>query len=136
MKHKKASLAQVSSISLSWGYDKIPFFLLCFRPRFPIILEIISAIFDRWCAYELAVASADEVDKETVEEMRHVMLLSTCSAFAKTFHKQDSLKNPEFGSSCKSRVCKYLRTQNIVYADLSGLAKMLFLLSHYLFTAS
>ena len=73
------------------GCGELPLLLLSVDPSMPVIFEIVRRFFQcRW-PDSLAVASADEVDKQPVEQMRHIVLLLARSTLAEALDQEDGL---------------------------------------------
>ena len=69
----------------------VPLLLLCVYPSPPIVFQILCGVIQRGWPDGLAVTAPYQVDEQAVEEMRHVVLLLTCPALAKTLHKKNGL---------------------------------------------
>ena len=72
----------------------LPFLLFRVNPCLPLIFKFTRNMRRRLCVDGLAITASNKVDEEAVEEVGHVVLLLSCSAFAKTFDEEDCLQYP------------------------------------------
>jgi hypothetical protein len=94
--------------------------LLRVDPCPPIILKVISGVFQcRW-SNRLAVASPNEIYEQAMEEVRHVVLLLSSSALAEALDQQDGLQYPEVRLSREAAASEDLWAKYIMNAHLSS----------------
>lgn len=117
MKQRSASLTMLVC-SLCNGFTNAPLLLLSIYPSPPVILKIISSVLQSGRTDGLTIASADQVNQQTVEEVRHVVLLLPSSTLAKAFNQQDGLQHPQVRFGREPSICEDLRSQNIMDAHL------------------
>jgi hypothetical protein len=100
-----------------------PLLLLCVTPSAPIIFEVISRIFKCGRPYALAIASSDEVDEKAVEEVRHFVLLLSCSTLSEALNKENGLEHPKIWLSGEASIGEDLWSEVVVDANLQLFSK-------------